>query len=251
LTSAPTSSATLLIYHTSDVHDRRGFGAKLSQVVEPGALLFDSGDALRGSSTIYHRVEPVMLEFAAAPYRAQAVGNREFHYLHRCMLARAKAMPVPWVCSNVVDLRGRERVFDRELRMDVAGFRLRIFGLLVPQYRTGSWWESVFGWRFLSPEAALNELLAQAPPSGEVVVVLSHLGLAADRALARRFPQIGAILGGHSHDALEKPEIVDGVPIVHPGAFARYAGRLELMRSDDGYAVRSYRLVPLLEESAA
>jgi 2',3'-cyclic-nucleotide 2'-phosphodiesterase (5'-nucleotidase family) len=241
---------TLLVYHTSDVHDRRGFGARLAAVAEPGALLFDSGDALRGSSTVYYRDEPVMREFAIAPYRAQAVGNREFHYLHRCMLARANRMPIPWVCSNLIDLRDRAPLLRRELVIEAAGVRVRVFGLLVPQYRTGSPWEAVFGWRFLAPHAALAQLLP-ARAAHEIVIVLSHLGLAADRELAGRFPQIGAILGGHSHDTLATPEIVNGVPIAHPGAFARYAGRLELDASGEVTAVRSYRLVALLENGAA
>jgi len=60
----------LVVYHTGDVHDRRGFGSLLAAVVERGALLVDSGDALRGSSTVYRSSEPVMEEFAAAPYAA-------------------------------------------------------------------------------------------------------------------------------------------------------------------------------------
>ena len=73
------SAGSLIVYHTADVHGRRGFGPKLAAVVEPGALLVDCGDSLLGSSTVYRRVEPVVEDFAAAPYRAQAVGNREFH----------------------------------------------------------------------------------------------------------------------------------------------------------------------------
>ena len=35
-----------IIYHTSDIHGRVGFGTTLEQIVEPGALLVDCGDAL-------------------------------------------------------------------------------------------------------------------------------------------------------------------------------------------------------------
>ena len=70
------------IYHTSDLHDRRGIVAPLRALREerPG-LLFDCGDALRGSQSVYHRSEPIVAEMDAAGYDAQAIGNREFHYL--------------------------------------------------------------------------------------------------------------------------------------------------------------------------
>jgi len=239
------SAGSLILYHTADVHGRRGFGHKLAEIVEPEALLVDCGDSLLGSSTLYRRVEPVVEDFAAAPYRAQAVGNREFHYVHAWFAARARAMPMPMICSNLLDLRERTPPFKRELLMQAGAARVRLLALLAPQYRTGSGWEAVFGWRFLSVQAAMDEMLARNEPA-DAVIVLSHLGLEADRALAGAYPQIGAIVGGHSHDVLEAPEVVAGVPIVHAGAYARNAGRLELDVSGPRPTVISFRLVPLL-----
>jgi 2',3'-cyclic-nucleotide 2'-phosphodiesterase (5'-nucleotidase family) len=241
------ANKTLVVYHTSDIHDRHGFGRKLAELVEPGALLVDCGDSLRGSSTFYRKNEDIAKEFAVAPYRAQAVGNREFHYLHGCMLARSRAMNVPWVCSNVIDLQGREPAFSRELTVRAGDLAVRILALLVPQYRTGSGWERLFGWRFLSPEAALGELLPRTDAKPDATLLLSHLGLAADRELAKRFPGLSAIVGGHSHDTLEKPEFFGSVPIAHAGPYARYAGRLELAVEHGVTRFVSYRLVPLLE----
>jgi 2',3'-cyclic-nucleotide 2'-phosphodiesterase (5'-nucleotidase family) len=241
-----TSAKTVVIYHTSDVHDRRGFGRRLRELVEPTAVLVDCGDSLRGSSTIYRSTEGVVAEFASAPYRAQAVGNREFHYLHSCMLARSRAMRVPWVCSNLIDLRGREPAFSRELTVRAGDVTVRLLGLIAPQYRTGSLWERVFGWRFLSPEAALKELLGRSDAGYDATVLLSHLGLDADRNLGTRFPELTAIIGGHSHDTLPLPEFAGAVPIVQAGPFARYAGRLELSLDGGRLSNTSYRLVPLL-----
>jgi len=239
------SAGSLTVYHTADVHGRRGFGPKLAAIVEPDALLVDCGDSLVGSSTVYRRVEPVVEDFAAAPYRAQAVGNREFHYVHGWFAARARAMPMPMVCSNLLDLRERTPPFQRELMVQAGATRARLLALLAPQYRTGSGWEAIFGWRFLSVQAAMDEMLARNEPA-DVLIVLSHLGLEGDRALARAYPQIGAIIGGHSHDVLETPEIIAGVPIVHAGAYAHNAGRLELDLSGPRPTVTSFRLIPLL-----
>jgi len=239
-------SPRLVIYHTSDVHDRRGFGAKLASMVEPDSLLVDCGDALRGSSTVYRASEGIMDELAQAPYKAQAVGNREFHYLHSKMLARSRASRVPWVCSNLIDLRDRPPAFARSLVVEAGSLRIRVVALLVPQYRTGSGWERFFGWRFLAPDIALRDVLASSTDVVDATLLLSHLGLEADRSLAPRFTELAAIVGGHSHDTLAQPEIVAGVPIVQAGPFARYAGRLELGLDGHEARVISYNLIPLL-----
>lgn len=244
----------LVIYHTSDIHDRRGFGARLASLVEPGALLVDCGDALAGSSTVYRRHEGVVAELSAAPYAAQAVGNREFHYLHGCMLARARSMRAPWVCSNLIDLRERKPAFARELVVHAGDALVRILSVMPPQYRTRSGWEVLFGWRFLAPEAALSDLLtpmAAAANDVDATILLSHLGLQADREIAARFPALTAIIGGHSHDTLAGPEIVAGVPIVQAGPYAQFVGRLGLAVASGRWSVLSYDLVPLLARGPA
>jgi 2',3'-cyclic-nucleotide 2'-phosphodiesterase (5'-nucleotidase family) len=244
-------AARLTIWFTADVHDRRGFGERLRTLVGPDELLVDCGDSLRGSSTVYHANEGVVEEFARAPYRAQAVGNREFHYVHRCFAARARMLPMPLVCTNLEDLRARSPApFVPELTIVVAGLRVRLLAVLVPQYRTGSGWERIFGWRFLAPRVALaGAFAAPEAAAADITLLLSHVGLSTDRALAASFPQLGAILGGHSHDVLHEPEIIGGVPIVHAGAFARNAGRLELEIGGPRPTVISYQLVPLVVDT--
>jgi 2',3'-cyclic-nucleotide 2'-phosphodiesterase (5'-nucleotidase family) len=235
----------LVIYHTSDIHAARGFGEQLAAIVEPGALLVDCGDALAGSSTFYHRREPVVDELAKAPYGAMAVGNREFNYLHQFFLARARAIRAPLVCSNLIDLWGRVPVFAREVNANAGGLTVRILALLAPQYRTGSGWERIFGWRFLAPQRALEELLS-CPSRADATILLSHLGLPADVELARTTGRLAAILGGHTHDVLTAPQIVNNVPIAHPGAHAKHVGRLELAIDEKRAAsVVSYRLISL------
>ena len=240
----------IVIYHTSDIHAKLGFGQRLASIVEPGALLVDSGDALAGSSVFYVADEAVIEELSVAPYGAMAVGNREFHYLHPLFLARAQKLRAPLVCSNLVDLRGRAPVFKRQLTLDVMGTQVRIVALLVPQYRTRSGWESIFGWRFLSPDAALVELLSGEEEVHVPTIVLSHLGLPADRELAAKWPAISAILGGHSHETLWQPEMVNNVPIAHPGAYAAHVGRLELSVDNGVTRLASYRLLPLVRAHA-
>lgn len=237
----------LRIYHTADLHDRRGFAGRIRayRAAEPG-LYFDCGDALRGSQTRYVRDEGVVRELAAAGCDAQALGNREFHYLFGLLVARARAMPYPLVCANLVDRRERSLPFAPALDFEWEGRPLRIFGLAVVEYREGSPWERLFGWRFLDPIACARALAERTPP-GVALVALSHLGLAGDRALAAAVPRLDLILGGHSHDTLPQPELRCGVPIVHAGPYGRYLSRSELARDASGRArLERAALLPLL-----
>jgi 5'-nucleotidase len=217
--------SALRIYHTSDLHDHRGIAPRLLDLrrAEPG-LLFDCGDALRGSQSVYFKNEPIVAEIDAAGYDAQGVGNREFHYLFGLLAARARTMQHPLVCSNLVDRRARPLPFADELRFEAPGWKLRVFGLLVVQYPAGSAWERLFGWRFLDP-VTIARRFAATTPDDTSLVVLSHLGLRADRELARAVPRLDLILGGHSHDTLHAPEIVERVPIVHAGPYGAYVSR--------------------------
>ncbi len=236
------------IYHTSDLHDHRGIVAPLRALREtqPG-LLFDCGDSLRGSQTVYHRNEPIAGEIDSAGYDAQAIGNREFHYLFPLLAARAARMRHPLVCTNLVDTKRRALPFARSLTMERDGVRVHVLGLLIMQYPAGSAWERVFGWRFLDPWDAV-EPYARAIPGGDVLVVLSHLGLRLDRTLAQRVPRIDLLLGGHSHDTLFEPEYAGDVPIVHAGPYGRYVSRSELAydASRARFSLTGFGLVPLL-----
>ena len=240
------------VYHTSDLHDRRGIAQRLRalRASDPG-LLFDSGDSLRGSQTVYHRREPIVDEIDAAGYDAQAIGNREFHYLFPLLRARAARMHHPLVCTNLLDTKGRALPFVPSLRLQREGTTVHVLGLLIMQYPVGSLWERVFGWRFLDPWDAV-EPYAASMPAGEPLIVLSHVGLKLDRILARRVPRIDVILGGHSHDTLFEPEYAGDVPIVHAGPYGRFVSRTELHY--DGararYVVDRFALVPLRETAA-
>lgn len=239
---------SLRIYHTSDLHDRRGFVPRLHALREerPG-LFFDCGDSLRGSQTVYHRDEPVIGELDAAGCDGQAIGNREFHYLYWLLRARAAKMEHPLVCTNLVDTKGRRLPFVPWLTMQSNGVRIHVLGLLIMQYPVGSPFERLFGWRFLDPWDAI-EPYAERVGAGEMLLVLSHVGLSLDRKLAARVPRIDLILGGHSHDTLFAPEVVNGVPIVHAGPYGQFVSRTELEYDAQAgrFAITDFALVPLL-----
>jgi len=235
------------IYHTSDLHDHRDFADPLiaRRQAAPG-WYFDCGDSLRGSQTVYFSDEPIQRALIRAGCDAQAIGNREFHYLFGALDARAKRARHPLICSNLTDVRGRQLPFADHLRLSNEHGSVYVAALLVMQYPTGSLWERVFGWRFLDPEAVIARH-ASAVRDDEYFVVLSHLGLQRDQQLAAAAQRIDLLLGGHSHDTLAQPRVVGRVPIVHAGPYGRFASVTELHRDDRGRArVSDFELAPLI-----
>jgi 2',3'-cyclic-nucleotide 2'-phosphodiesterase (5'-nucleotidase family) len=203
---------------------------------------------------VYHRREPIVAEIDEAGYDAQAIGNREFHYLFPLLRARATSMRHPLVCSNLLDTKGRElpylqsmvmRSFDK-LRM-TDSVTVHVLGLLIMQYPAGSPYERIFGWRFLDPWDAVAPYALRIP-DGDMLLVLSHVGLSLDRKLAERVPRIDLILGGHSHDTLFAPEVHNGVPIVHAGPYGQFVSRTELSYDSQKrrFTIGNFALVPLL-----
>ena len=93
---------------------------------------------------------------------------------------------------------------------------------------------------------AVNTYLPKMREDGaEVAVVLSHLGLGGDKHLARTVEGIDVIVGGHSHNRMEKAEQVSGTLIVQAGAHGSDLGRLDLIVEKGKITDYRRTLVPL------
>ncbi len=152
------------IYHTSDLHDHRGIAPRLKAMrrAEPG-LLFDCGDSLRGSQTMYYRNEPIVAEMDSAGYDAQAIGNREFHYLFGLLRARAGAHAPSAGVQQPHRRQGPRAAVPAGAAIRGAGERRR--GDERPRARSAgdaistrnSIWENMFGWSFIDPVGVVEE----------------------------------------------------------------------------------------------
>jgi 2',3'-cyclic-nucleotide 2'-phosphodiesterase (5'-nucleotidase family) len=66
----------------------------------------------------------------------------------------------------------------------------------------------------------------------QVVVAITHLSYAEDRLLAKRFPQIDVVIGGHEHYPITGME--GRTLISKAGSDARWVARIDIVGSDDG-----------------
>ncbi|MCL5036660.1 MAG: metallophosphoesterase [Chloroflexi bacterium] len=234
------SEKEIIIFHTSDLHDRRDRLKQLNSLIRKNTdqILLDSGDAIGGSNTVFSFSEPVLDMMNDMGYTAMAIGNREFNYIRQVMKSRISQAGFPMLSANLEDLRGTLKdLFKPYIAIDREGLRIIITGLTPVQYPQDCTVEKIFGFRFHMPDTAINKIIAETGPAN-LLIILSHTGLKGDRELAEslagKTPYPVVILGGHTHTVLEKPVSVGNILICHPGAYGKTAGRLTLRIEIDG-----------------
>jgi 5'-nucleotidase len=98
---------------------------------------------------------------------------------------------------------------------------------------------------------AVAELKAQ---NCDMIICISHSGLTKgkdgnwegeDAKLAEKVKGISMIISAHTHSLLDKPLVVNGVPIVQAGEYGQYAGKIVLDVNGGRAAVESFSLIPV------
>ncbi|MDT2820975.1 bifunctional UDP-sugar hydrolase/5'-nucleotidase [Enterococcus devriesei] len=89
------------------------------------------------------------------------------------------------------------------------------------------------GWDIRQVMDILPDLVADIRPKVDVLVLMSHLGISADRRIARELPTIDVILGSHTHHLFEYGEMVNGVQLAAAGKYGYYVGEVHVTVDDE------------------
>ncbi|HTU03723.1 MAG TPA: bifunctional UDP-sugar hydrolase/5'-nucleotidase [Candidatus Sulfotelmatobacter sp.] len=266
-----TSQATLVILHTNDLHGqlepwtgwegaltgkRMGGFDRLAAVVrkvrqevgESNVLLLDAGGAIGGSMIAdATQGQAVLQMMRGLRYDAMALGESEADFSAEVLARYAADDRLPMLGANV-----RSRTTGRPLGppfliRQVAGVRVGILGLGYPNTPLTTVAKNVEDVEYVRDSVGtVQEALEQMRDQGaQVVVVLSHLGLEADRELAAQVDGINVIVGGHSHNRLSRRLVVNGAEIVQAGAFGSDVGRVDLTVEGRQAITYDRRLIPL------
>ncbi len=265
----------LTILHFNDLHGRLDQLPRLFTLIQREraearragrqVLLLDAGDssdrACWDSDITKGRANYTLLE--AMGVEATVIGNGEALQWGRGALARlVAAVGFPVLAANLVDCAERDRLAvpgqQAALLLDCGGFPLGIVGVTQDQ---GAGYER-YGFCSVDPRPALRREIDSLRARGaRCILLLSHLGVArspderqawdtpadyTDELVPADFPEIGAIVGGHTHTVLEQPLVVGQTVIVQAGDYGRYLGRLDLDVDDETGRVTAHagRLIP-------
>jgi 5'-nucleotidase len=268
----------LTLLHTSDLHSRvwpfwerissiearLGLGragaleqvggfARLATVLERErsagtALWLDSGDVLEGAEVFRRLRGRVELELLGAlGLSAMALGNHELALSGPELAEWLSASAFPVLAANLrprADSTVRPRLSASAL-VEAGGFKVGLVGVANP-HSPPDLASAGNAWRLDLLEelaAATQGAIDEVAPRADLVVLLSHLGLDADRELVPAISGVDLVLGGHQHVVTEAPEWLNDcsvgavrdrgcasrpVPIVHSGAYGKLVSRLEL-----------------------
>lgn len=189
---------------------------------------------------------------------AMVVGNHEFDLTPMSLLgalvqASATAPLFPLLSANLEfsapPVQALQNFVQPFLVRDIGGLRIGIFGLTTPTTAVLSLPDPVVVHADVGQIAGATVATLQQAGC-DVIVLVSHLGLDADRAIAQNVPGIHLILGGHDHYELRIPEQVQGplgepVTIVQTSGFYRQMGRMRVRWHKGKVDVRNYELIDL------
>ena len=248
--AAPPNS-TLTILHTNDLHghvepwagwgeladrtigglDRLATAIKQARTAAgPGrTLLLDAGDTF-GDTLIADRTKGKVMVDAmnAMRYDAMVIGNHEPDFTAATLKERIREARFPVLAANI--RVGNGQLFARPYVLRVVnGVHVGILGLAYPNTPATTASKNVEGLTFLDAVETARAFVPRLRDEGaQLVIVLSHYGLASDQKLARDVAGIDLIVGGHSHNRMTDAVREGDTLIVQAGAHGSDLGRIDL-----------------------
>ncbi len=234
----PPAESHIVIFHSNDTHGKIDAFAKVAAILEAErksgseVFFFSAGDIFTGDPVV-DRYDPPgkpMVEILdRLGLDALSLGNHEFDY--GLDAVRDLAARFHTVSANVTAPPGLIPGLEPWVVLKTRdGLRIVLFGLIQVESSSGrpsTHPDKIRELRFGEPLARASEL-KRLRASGEVLIGLTHIGHQQDVLLARQWPEIDVIIGGHSHTRVDPAENVDGVLVAQAGSDNRFLGRIDL-----------------------
>src|SRR3954447_4318434 len=153
-------------------------------------------------------------------------GNHEYDFGPAVAAERFRGSSFKWLRAKALGPGGKVLPSLGDLTvMEVGGVKLGFMGLLTPETEHLS--SPGPGVRFADPATTAEAAAARLRGMGaDLVVALTHLDFAEDRALAARVKGVDIVLGGHDHDPMTVYE--GGKLIVKAGSDLHYLAAVDV-----------------------
>lgn len=231
------------ILYTNDLHGKLTpdrMPALLEQRAECD-LYFDTGDCIKaGNLGVPLAPEEAWELLSKAEITASVPGNRETHILPGAVKAKFRGHKHPIICCNWRDKEG-ELLWEPYRVFEANGMKVGVVGGMVAMVteRMASKAASSYVWD--NPIGCISVVAKQLKPQVDLLIALTHIGLPQDRKLAEACPELDLILGGHSHNVIDQPDVANGVPILQTGSHGRFMGRVQWTK---GEGLTRWELIP-------
>jgi len=217
-------------------------------------LLLDSGDTWQGSATALWTKGQDMVDAQKLLGVDIMTGHWEFTYgANRVKEVVEKDFKghIEFVAQNVYDTSfGDERVFKPYTIRAVNGIQVAVVGQAFPYTPIANPRWMFPDWSFGIRDEDMQRIVNEARGKGaQVVIVLSHNGMDVDLKMASRVTGIDAILGGHTHDGVPAPSIIQNKSgktlVINSGSNTKFLSVLDLDVRRGRVAGFRYKLLPV------
>ena len=196
-----------------------------------GTLLLSAGDMFQGTpvSNVF-RGEPVIGIMNHLRFDAMALGNHEFDWGLDALDRWRSMAEFPFLSANIFDASGKNLPGVKPyVFLKRKGLTIAVIGVTTPGTPYSTKPSNVSGLVFSEPAKVLIPLVRETRKRGaSFIVVLSHLGLDADKKLADRVRGINLIVGGHTHTFVNDPVKVRNTIITQAGCYGLDVGVMRL-----------------------
>jgi len=230
-------------------------------------LLMDGGDTWQGSGTAYWTRGMDMVGATNRLGVDVMTGHWEFTYLDTEVIKNIEAFNGDFVAQNVAvreealfdyqfaDFGGFQEddglAFEPYVIKEVGGSRVAVIGQAFPYTPIANPQRFIPDWTFGIQDQRMQMFVDKVrdEESPDLVVVLSHNGMDVDLKMASRVTGIDVIFGGHTHDGMPAPSIVDNAKgktlVTNAGSNTKYLGVMDLDVKNGKLRDYRYRLLPV------
>lgn len=219
----------------------------------PGALLLDGGDTWQGSGLSLWTNAQDMVDAC----KLLGVDVMTLHWEATFGAERVKEVEekdfqgkIDIVAQNVHTTDFEDPVFKPYVIRTINGVPVAIVGQAFPYTPVANPRWQVPNWSYGIKEQQMQEAVDKARREGaQVVVVLSHNGMDVDLKMASRVRGIDVIFGGHTHDGVYQPVVVNNpggkTLVTNAGSNGKFLGVMDLEVKNGKIASWHYRLLPV------
>ena len=175
------------------------------------------------------------------------IGNHETDYGLAHLLFIEKCANFPIINANLHITMNGKRLFKPYEIINIDGMKILFIGIITEEVLNQTKSDGIVG-TFVDIDDAAKEVgkICNAFNSIDIdfTVLLTHIGFEEDKKLASLLdPEWGidVIIGGHSHTLLDKPAIVNNIPIVQAGIGTDQIGRFDIVVDTDNNCIDSFK----------
>ena len=245
--------------HAAKTYGKTGGFAHLATLVKqlrasrPGALLLDGGDTWQGSATSLWTQGQDMVDASKLLGVDVMTGHWEFTYgadrVQQIVNHDFKGT-IDFVAQNINTNDFGDPVFPAYVIRQINGIPVAIIGQAFPYTPIANPRHFTPDWTFGIHEDHLQKVVDEVRGKGaQAVVLLSHNGMDVDLKLATRVHGIDAILGGHTHDGVPVPSIIQNsggkTLVTNAGSNGKFLGVLDFDVRNGKVMDFRYKLLPI------